>query len=728
MLGDPQLDPESPKEWLSLIMKCLPCKTLPESLRCTEDAKCLEYVASLFEEFTVHSHYVQLSSSAEPKKKGLLNLYRHTESHRCICSANMTVRMWSTTNDENDILPGEGSKKHCAFYGKSQYYQQLISIPNIGAQFAISDSHSPLQIEPCQNQNGKDTFVTLQDQAAIEQAAAPFNPRQASPTSTLSESPSSTTLHDDSSEPKDTDLTSVAFAPTSQGNHPVKAGPIKDPTVDIVTSCSAVESHERAGNLPEKTTDRLGTANGETSVLGSGEDEASLLEPRPRAAQQSSSSASSSSQLPQAPRLRRRKIFTTRMPPRDEMFFFREELMSSLEDLLVPSSKQSNDDVKYLSSGQLFWINGIPGSGKSTIAAELSYRVQPSFDHVFWLRANDEIHLSHSFHEAARSLEIVTDRAANHDHEKSRIRLLEWLSTTKTSWLLIFDDADQPEILRSFLPEHYLGTILVTTRRRIPEYLVASCSRRMRKIRINPLGMEEAISFLKHFVDKASKDDSVATLAEHRFIAEICHGLPLALRAAGEMSNRQKLLDMMTAVGGYVGGVLSPHSTAMWANLSSRACSLAAVIAFLDPYGLEDGTLLTAQRYRDFPQPSFPMTDQHYFDAKDELLSHALCRGVGSASFDMHRITQSVLRAGLNSVELRLAFHSASEILDRCWPSKGKMRHIVLGNWPEFDSLHGHVSELTKNFLELDDRMKDSNGFPTLLNDAYIRILLLSTW
>ena len=410
------------------------------------------------------------------------------------------------------------------------------------------------------------------------------------------------------------------------------------------------------------------------------------------------------------------------------MFFSREELMGWLEDLLVPPSKQTNDDVTHLSSGRIVSIYGEPGVGKTAIAVELSYRIQPLFDHVLWLRANDGIHLSHSFHEAARSLELITDHAANHDHENSRIRLLEWLSTTKASWLLVFDDADQPEILRSFLPEPCLGTTLITTRRRIPENLVASGSRRIREIKISSLGMEEAISFLKHFGNEANEDNLEATLAEHRFIAELCHGQPLALRTAGTMSNRQKLLDMRTAVGRYVGGVLSPRSTAMWANLSSRSYALAAVIAFLDPYGLDDTTLLSTQRYEDFPLPLFPLTDQHYFDAKDELLSHALCRDVGFASFDMHRVIQSALRAGLNSVELRLGFHSASLLLNGCWPSKRKMRHIALGSWPEFDSLHCHVSELSRNFLELDPRIKDSNGAPDLLNDAYIRILLLSTW
>ena len=721
MLGDPQLDPECPKEWLPLIMNCLPCKTLPDSLRCTQDAKCLECVASLFEEFTVHSHLFQLSSSTEPRKRSLLKLHRHTESHQCICSANMSVRMWSTTNDENDVPPGKGSKKHCAFYGKSPYYQQLISIPNYGPQLAVSNIFTPLQIEPSHNQNVNGISVSLQGEAAAEQAIHPLHPRKATPLSRQPESPSSTIWQDDSSVLENPDLTSLAIAPGPQDNHLVEPGTELDLMVGFVNS-------EQAASLPEKITVRPEIAVSQPSVMESGDDKASLLESRLMCAQQSSSTASSSPHLPRSSRVRRRKIFSTRIPRRDEKFFPRDELMHSLEDLLVPPPKDTNHNVTHLSSGRMVSIHGEPGAGKTAIAVELSYRIQPFFDHVLWLRANDGIHLSHSFHEAARSLDLITDRAANHDHENSRIRLLEWLSTTKSSWFLVFDDADQFETLRPFLPEPCLGTVLITTRQQIPQNLVVSYPRQIEEIRIGPLGKEEAISFLKHLLDEANEDNSMATLAEHRFIAEISHGQPLALRAAGTTANRQWLLDMRTAVGRRVGGVLSLYCTAIWANLSSRSCALAVVIAFLDPHGVDDATFLSAQRYVDFPLSSFPLTDQHYFDAKDELFSHGLCREADSASFEMHRITQSALRACLTSVELKASFHSASLLLNGCWPSKRKMRHIALGNWPEFDSLHGHVSELSKHFLELDHRIQERKGALDLCNDAYVRILLLSTW
>ncbi|KAL8769560.1 MAG: hypothetical protein Q9209_004491 [Squamulea sp. 1 TL-2023] len=718
MFGDPQLDPENPKEWLPLIMKCLPCKTLSDSLRCTKDAKCLEHVASLFEEFTVNSHDFQLSNSAEPKKKGLLKLYRHTETHRCICSANLTVRMWSTTSDENEIPPGEGGKKHCAFHGKSQIYQHLISIPNVGAQLVVSNNSTALQIEPSQKQDGEDTSVSLQDGAVAEQVTNPLHQRKVIPISRQIELPSCMTSQNNISGLGNTDLTPLAMEPSPQSIHPVMAGPGLDPTIGLPGLCSPVEPTEKTDSLPEEITDGPEIVVGKTVVQGSGEDTPPLFGSMSGGAQQRSSTAFPFSQLQRSSRSRRCQYFSTRIPRRDEKFIFREEIIDSLEDLLVPPPDQTNDDVMHLNSGRLVSIYGEPGVGKTAIAVELSYRIQPSFDHVLWLRANDEIHLSHSIHEAARSLELTKDRA-NHDHEYSRIRLLEWLSNTQTSWLLIFDDADQPEILRSFLPEPCLGTILITTRRRMPSNIVASCSERIREIKISCFGMEEAISFLKYLGDGVSEDNLMATHADHKFIAEMCRGVPLALRAAGKLSNRQKILDMRTAMGHYVSGVLSPHNTAVRADLSSRSCALAAVVAFLDPYGIDDATLLSAQRYGDFPLPSYPLTDRDYFDAKDELLLHALCREVGYGSFDMHRVTQSALRAGLNPVELRLGFHSASMLLNGCWPSKRKMKHIVLGNWPEFDSLHGHVSELSRIFLEFDYSIKDTTGALDLLNDAY---------
>ena len=144
MLGDPDLNPNNENEWISLISKCLPCKTLPKRLNCPEDARCLQHVAACFEEFTLHSTLFQVSSAAESKRKHFLRI--RAEDPRCICSATMSVRMWTTTGEEVTVPPGDGDKKNCAFYPKSALYNRLLAIPSFDAQSSLSGTPSRLPI------------------------------------------------------------------------------------------------------------------------------------------------------------------------------------------------------------------------------------------------------------------------------------------------------------------------------------------------------------------------------------------------------------------------------------------------------------------------------------------------------------------------------------------------------------------------------------------------------
>ena len=123
------------------------------------------------------------------------------------------------------------------------------------------------------------------------------------------------------------------------------------------------------------------------------------------------------------------------------------------------------------------------------------------------------------------------------------------------------------------------------------------------------------------------------------------------------------------------------------------------------------------------------MTDEEYFDTKQELLSNAIVSQANPNSICMHRVIQRAVRANLSSIELAQAFHCACLLLEARWPSKRKIRNIVLGNWPEFDSLHSHAHELTDVFVEHDrSRITGMSGQNELLNDTYIRILVQSTW
>jgi len=188
----------------------------------------------------------------------------------------------------------------------------------------------------------------------------------------------------------------------------------------------------------------------------------------------------------------------------------------------------------------------------------------------------------------------------------------------------------------------------------------------------------------------------------------------------------------MATLDHYLGEVIFPQPSGpvMYGHLSSASSALTNVITFLNPYNINDAMMLGAQRFKDlnFPLSAYPMTDQGYFDAKDELLLQSLCQVGASDSVDIHRVTHEALRAKLDPVDYKLGVRCASQLIEACWPSNRKIKNVVLGNWPEFDSLHSHVSTLSTIFMEHDQRRQGKGRAQELLNDAYVRILLQSTW
>ena len=724
MLGDPNLVPENQTEWISLILKCLPYKALPKHLSVSQDAKCLEYVARCFEEFTVQSTLFQLSGSAESKRKHILKLNRNTEDHRCICSANLSVRMWTTTAEEVAVSPGDGDVKICAFHAGSSLFGQLALVLDTGNRLSITSNSPVLQIQDAQDIVAQGSYSSINENL-VELADC---------------LPPCTQIIDVTSQPtSSTDLaqTSTIRSPlrmmdefdTTGGSERSILAPRETSQKPSATSESFafevfVGSREKGDPEPREETQ-------EYVVPTEGQQENQVEECRIQPVAKDSSPAADSLGCGSSRVTRRAPFFSTRIPERDLEFFGREELLTLLEKILAPSSTASNNDLSNPHSEGLVMIHGIGGVGKSAIALELTYRIQEFYDHVFWLRANNEVHLARSYHEAAISLQLVQDRG-NYDHESSREKFLDWLLTTKTKWLLVLDDADQLHVLRRFLPKPLIGSIIVTSRQSIAKGSSFEMES-LQTIEVRPFNLKEAMEFIRFFAPHAT--DVIEFEAKLAASITMSSYLPLTLRRMGMMVGRKgklKKMSNMSALERQSGVKLlsQPSPPAIFdGSLSSRSNALANVLIFLDSCQINDVILLGAQRCTMFPLRDFPMTDVDYFDAKEELSSHALLRATAD-SVEIHRVTQRALREQLNPASCRQGFLCASQLLEVRWPSRRKMRNVMLGNWPEFDSLHSHVHELGNIYIELFIRMlKDmTSEEQKLLNDSYLKILILFTW
>ena len=167
-------------------------------------------------------------------------------------------------------------------------------------------------------------------------------------------------------------------------------------------------------------------------------------------------------------------------------------------------------------------ISGLGGIGKTQTAVAYAYRHRKKYKVVFWLRAADELELTTGFINIAKRLALPHDERQP-DETVGVVK--RWLASN-TDWLLVFDNADQPELLKKFLPTSAPGHILITSRSRAFDALGIA-----EPFNLPPLANDEAVSFL---VDRTGRKNASPTEREQaEKLATELGGLPLALEQAG---------------------------------------------------------------------------------------------------------------------------------------------------------------------------------------------------
>jgi tetratricopeptide (TPR) repeat protein len=174
-------------------------------------------------------------------------------------------------------------------------------------------------------------------------------------------------------------------------------------------------------------------------------------------------------------------------------------------------------------------INGLGGIGKTQLALEYAYRCFPNvYQAVFWVNAADEETLLASYYKLAQILELPER------DEQNLYKVVEAVNQClerHRNWLLIMDNADNLQLVRSFFPEAHEGRILLTTRSQIVGNIATP-------ILIEQMPLSEGRLFLLRrsgvLRGKAKLDDvSADTLASVTQLVELLDGHPLALDQAG---------------------------------------------------------------------------------------------------------------------------------------------------------------------------------------------------
>ena len=210
---------------------------------------------------------------------------------------------------------------------------------------------------------------------------------------------------------------------------------------------------------------------------------------------------------------------------RNPYFAGREVVLLQLHEQLTRSDAAAMTQVQA--------ISGLGGIGKTQTAVEYAYRYhykEPVYESVFWVNADTKVTLSSGY--AAISEQVAVPNAQALSQEQKTAAVRTWLNTHR-SWLLIFDNADQPNWLLPWMPTNPKGKVLITSRASIFDQLSIQTP-----IALDVLSKTEALTLLFERTDisrtEASETEAIA-------LNQALDGLPLALEQASAYITRQKI-------------------------------------------------------------------------------------------------------------------------------------------------------------------------------------------
>ncbi len=367
------------------------------------------------------------------------------------------------------------------------------------------------------------------------------------------------------------------------------------------------------------------------------------------------------------------------VPQRNNAFTGRGAILEELRDRLSASVTVVVPQALY----------GLGGVGKTQVALEYAYRFAANYDLVWWISAEQPQLIRSSLAELGTELHLPTGENMN---DSVRI-VLDSLRQGRpfSRWLLVFDNVDEPDEVREFIPQG-AGHVLLTSRNQ-------AWNREARAVEIDVFARDESVLFLTRRVPGLDHSDAAK-------VAERLGDLPLAIEQAAawltatgmpverylELLDTQllRMLDENPPAG------YDKTTAATWLLSLDRlrrhtpaAAKLLEVCAFFAPEAIPT-TLLYSSRFTSVLLPFDPTL-------RDPILQGRLVREIGRyalASVDsaqttvqMHRLVQAVVQDSLSLDDRAENRRQVQEIL----AAAGRGDPDTPESWPAYARLWPHI-------------------------------------
>ena len=325
---------------------------------------------------------------------------------------------------------------------------------------------------------------------------------------------------------------------------------------------------------------------------------------------------------------------------RNRNFTGREPMLNGLHTALNPGQPDS----------WLQALSGLGGKGKTTLAREFAYRYQADYDLVWWVRAEEPASITMDYVCLAAALGLP--KTDSPDQAVNAVK--GWLGQNR-KWLLIFDNAQDPDALNRFLPQGGGGHVLITSRN--PNWGGLA--------KVLPVEVFEPAEAVDFIFRRTNQDDQASAEA----LARETGRLPLALEQAGAYikesgiklsdylvrfrKNRAEILKRGKPTN-YLDTVATTWNISFQAvrTKSMAGADLLVLCSFLAPDDIPRSMIAAGAEH--FPEPlaSAVAEELELDSAMTELRRYSLITGVGD-NFSMHQLVQVVVRSWLTKDELK---------------------------------------------------------------------------
>jgi tetratricopeptide (TPR) repeat protein len=384
------------------------------------------------------------------------------------------------------------------------------------------------------------------------------------------------------------------------------------------------------------------------------------------------------------------------IPTRNKNFTGRDDILDRLREgassrvtAVLPESgprRSESDPGNPIPQG----VHGLGGVGKTAIAVEYAWRYRSDYDLVWWIAADQLPSVRGSLAELALRLDLEAPPAAGVDGLIAAVRDALRRGEPYSRWLIVFDNADQPEEIRDLIPTGS-GDLLITSRNHRWEAVV-------RTVPMDVFRPKESRDFLLKRVRKGLSDVDADRLAK-----ELGH-LPLALEQAGAMLAETGMPadEYLRLLKEHAAEIMNEGPPSGYPRSMTAAWKLSVdAVSQNRPQALEVLRCCAFFGPEPIPRDVFRRGAQETGTAVAEVLSNPIATAsvmrelaryalitLDGNAVKVHRLIQALLRDELSAEQQAAYRHEAHLIMVAAAPTDPDNTM----SWPQFQDLLPHVN------------------------------------